>query len=146
VPRHILRFTGRYFLIVGCLQTLGLNLGGIFFLYLGWGVARRSAPVRILALFMCSLLSAVYVLDFVCVAAGDVPTVTPFFWAFDPAPSWIALPAMAIMGVIYGLPVFWLTRPGVKEAFQPGRCRDCGYDLRGQSNNQCPECGAVNAA
>jgi hypothetical protein len=144
VPRDILRFTGRYLLVIGCLQILNLSLGGVFFVLVGLGVARRSSHWRIVALWCCSLLSAVFVLQFVFSAAGVDPLrVTLLFWDFDPAPTWIALPAKATMGVVFGLPVFWLTRPGVKESFQPGRCRICGYDLRGQTNDQCPECGTT---
>jgi hypothetical protein len=44
--------------------------------------------------------------------------------------------------VAAGLAV-WLLRP---RAYPPGRCRRCGYDLRGLPNEGCPECGHRKAS
>ena len=48
-------------------------------------------------------------------------------------------------GLLLGLTVFLVyvfDRPRLIEA-TGFRCRDCGYDLRGQTESRCPECGKV---
>jgi hypothetical protein len=52
-------------------------------------------------------------------------------------PLWIILVVCLIPTLIFA----WLNR-----AFPPGRCRQCGYDLRGNVGGVCPECGTPTDA
>jgi len=36
----------------------------------------------------------------------------------------------------------WATLNRLCEAYPPGRCQTCGYDLTGNVSGRCPECGA----
>jgi len=49
--------------------------------------------------------------------------------------------AIGVLMTIYGL--FLLARnlhPSAMEAFPPGHCQKCGYNLRGNVTGKCPEC------
>lgn len=49
--------------------------------------------------------------------------------------------ALGVLMTIYGL--FLLARnlhPSAMEAFPPGHCQKCGYNLRGNVTGKCPEC------
>ncbi len=58
-------------------------------------------------------------------------------------PAWVTLPVWLVGGGLWGWLMAWfvgrsfLRRPGSDD----GRCRVCGYSLRGLVSDMCPECG-----
>lgn len=58
----------------------------------------------------------------------------------------VVIPFWAIVLVTAALPTWWFRRRRrIRHWQRAGRCRACGYDLRG-SPQQCPECGVPASA
>lgn len=51
---------------------------------------------------------------------------------------YIPLLFVTIVTLVLAILGFWMSRARP----QPGCCRKCGYDLRGNTSGRCPECGA----
>ena len=48
------------------------------------------------------------------------------------------------LACMFGL--FFVWKIALKKLFVPGRCSDCGFDLKGLDSVICPECGMKNYA
>jgi len=68
---------------------------------------------------------------------------------WEPVQAWqVRWPVLALDTLFWTLPaiVFLVWRRGRREAraarwAAEGKCRGCGYDLRGSASGRCPECG-----
>ena len=138
------------FLDVGLLTLLALLMGppagvtllpaGVTLLALSPFVGLRSPGVSRLVLLTAtggaigainSLLSACVTLGFFFLRGGDT-------FRIDDLLSIVrdTAPCTAIFGLIVGV---WIS---LLQAYPPGFCQRCGYDLRG-TPGRCPECGGA---
>jgi hypothetical protein len=58
----------------------------------------------------------------------------------DPAVEWeVTLPYWLLLTGA-AIPTTWLWRRR-RRRYSPGKCRECGYNLTGNTSGRCPECG-----
>jgi hypothetical protein len=95
-------------------------------------------------------LFVLYCVFYLAVMAGLCYLVAVLLLTFG-APRWTITPLTGLTGALVGMTatVFLLYRPYVKflreylQAQGVPVCLKCGYDLRGQVEARCPECGTA---
>jgi hypothetical protein len=138
----------KYLTALGWVSLLGLNLGGLLWLWLAARVRARSNGARRWAIALLAVHAAMFIA--VAVLAQLRPQQTTFR-IFGNATH---LPPVLVMGIglvaaaVFVLPLVWLSAPGTREACRSAtmepwaaRCERCSYDLTGNVSGVCPECG-----
>lgn len=83
--------------------------------------------------------------------AGMIISNCSFFFRKDPSlwSAFIAAGSLLVAGacILAVVRVLRAWRDEIRKAagWREFRCERCGFDLRGSTNGQCPECGAENA-
>ena len=107
-----------YLTVLGIVQLLGLNLGGIFWFFWAKGIAEKKQSSRhwVIAIHSICMGLCAY-------ALGDWllrPNKASYLMVFGNnigAGRAIVLAVLVLMFVAYGLPVIWLMRKDIKKEF-----------------------------
>ena len=82
-----------------------------------------------------------------CLGIGDTASTIYVMVQWEPAGWWrlfnyIGGPFMLVLGLV----LLFAYRPIARRLIKgiSGCCPACGYDLRGTTENRCPECGSEN--
>jgi H+/Cl- antiporter ClcA len=139
-----LKRAATYLEVLGWLQLLGLNLGGILFIAAGREVRQRNRTWWWVAVLLC----AMYVAAAAFIGLGillQMPGIRLNFWGrpLQISERWLLFCLAGVFGAIFTVPLVWLLAPQTRRLLavdRTRRCVNCGYDVRANTG-RCPECG-----
>lgn len=120
-------------LLNGALFVPACLVGGFFGLLSGLCLAPRlqQKPARGLARRLIQAVTPVVIIAALSSPRRNPPVVLA--WIL------IAVGVPVVWFVVYSL---WLAH-SLDDAYGPGQCQQCGYDLTGNLSGVCPECGSA---
>jgi hypothetical protein len=124
----------RYLDVLGFINVIGLNLGGLLYLWFAPRIRARRSGVRIATMWVCGVQAALAIVLAGLATAGVVRPRFRLFGQTLDMPAWSIGAGLVLIALIFGVPVLLLGAHGTREAFhranRPGLCPTCGYDLR----------------
>ena len=112
------KLISRYLLVLGIVQLIGLNLGGIFWLFWSKGISRRKSSSRYwvlsihtLYLALCTVILAIWLFQ------PDTAIKLKVYGSNIEAGRMVILAFLLTSYIVYGLPVIWLMRKDIKIQF-----------------------------
>jgi len=107
-----------YLTVLGIVQLLGLNLGGIFWFFWAKGIAEKKQSSRhwVIAIHSICMGLCAYALGDWLLRPNKASYLVVFGNNFGAGRA-IALAVILLMFVAYGLPVIWLMRKDIKKEF-----------------------------
>ncbi len=146
------RLVANYFIVLGIVSLIGLNLGGLLWLWFAGKLRERNNRFRIAALVLCGLcvgLGLFGVIDVICRGTKGT-SIRAYGYVYGAPPLWLAELFLFAYVLIHALPLVWLTRPATafaythaKEMAEAQHCPNCQYNLTANRTGTCPECGVV---
>lgn len=138
--------------VLGWINLLGLNLGGLLFLWFASRLRERNNRFRIATIVVLGLYSLLSLSMVPWLywrgTAGTRISLYSLQW-LNP-PYWLCWGFLVTFSIVHGLPVYWLTRPGTRFAFEhcveieAGQyCPNCQFNLTGNESGVCPDCGLI---
>jgi cbb3-type cytochrome oxidase subunit 3 len=108
----------RYLKVLGIVQLIGLNIGGIFWLFWADGIRKRKKSSRnwVLAAHSCYLALSGFII-FRLIVEPDTMGHLYFYKSEIEVPLLAAWGFVLFLTVIYGLPMYWLLRRDTKREF-----------------------------
>lgn len=104
--------------VLGIVQLVGLNLGGIFWLFWSKGIAEKKQSSRRWILIVHSIYLALAcwaLIDWISNSGNE-----SYLWVFGenvPVGRFVVLTFIIILAVVFALPVFWLMKKNVSVEF-----------------------------
>lgn len=152
------RQAARWLRVLGVINLLGLNFGGLIWIWLADGIDAREKRKYLgtLALLTFHLLIGAGAGIWVSMRGTQGTAMnTPLGRFADPPAAWAMVLFIAML-VAHTPPLVMLLTFGSRLAISrpnspnpTGLCASCGYDMRGShaaGRHTCPECGAVTDA
>ena len=136
-----------YLTLLGWISLLGLNFGGLIWLWFAAKLRARSDGFRKAAIILLGLHVLMAAIIPFWLLISRQPVVLRVYSTFLDASDPVLVAIASIFAIIYLIPLLWLLGPGTRAAFERrlerGLCLRCGYNLAGNTSGVCPECGAL---
>ncbi len=115
-PDHS-RVAGTLLIVLGVLQLLGLNVGGLLFIWFGNRVRGRregfrKASLCILGLYLAAIL---FVVVWATVIGTKAMTASVFGAEWPGPPLWLVYTLSLLLLVLFGLPFWWLSQDSYRD-------------------------------
>lgn len=139
-----------YVAMLGWIDLIGLNWGGLLYLWFARGLRKRSNGFRIATVVLTGInvvagIAAIAILSWRGTAGTSIR-----FYAFQwLSPSyWVCWGFLLTFVIVHLVPMYWLLQPATRSAFghraelEAGTyCANCEFNLTGNESGICPECG-----